>query len=175
MASRRTYTDKDRAVVYAELAVNDGNIKRTARNTGYDVSFVRRCKVAWEQEGVPEAVLEEAKPLVSSFMEDAVRIRGKLLANLEAALDRGDKATIPQLTTGIGILSDKIRAYEAITEPTKVEHTIALPSAQELEGLFAGILGGVISAARDRAAAIEAVEESLVVTTYRELPTAEDE
>jgi hypothetical protein len=174
VAARRTYTDRDRAIIYAELTVNEGNIKRTARNTGYDVSFVRRCKAAWEAEGVPESVIEEAKPLVSSFMEDAVRIRGKLLIRLEEVLDKGEKATIPQLTTGIGILSDKIRAYEAISEPQRVEHSLALPPAEELEALFAGVLGGVISAAKDRAAAIEAVEEP-ITTTYRELPAAEDD
>lgn len=170
--TRKTYTDRDRAIVWAELTVNEGNIKRTARNTGYDIGFVRRCKQAWEQDGVPESVVEAAAPIVSSFMEDAIRIRGKLLIKLEESLDRGDRATIPQLTTGIGVLSDKIRAYESISETRKVEHTIALPPPEELEQLFAGILTGVLGAARKRAAEIEAVEEPLAITTYSELPAA---
>jgi len=169
--ARRTYTDRDRAIVYAELAVNEGNVKRTARNSGYDVSFVRRCKAEWERNGVPESVLEEAMPLVSDFMADAIRVRGKLMARLEEALDRGDKATIPQLSTGIGILSDKIRAYEALNETQRVEHALVLPPAEELKELFSGLIEGVVESARTRAAEIEAIEEP--VTTYRELPMAE--
>lgn len=172
--NRRRYTDRDRAIVWAELSVNEGNVKRTARNTGYDVSFVRRCRDSWARDGVPESVIEEAAPLVTSFMEDAIRIRGKLLQRLEEALDRGDRATIPQLTTGIGVLSDKIRAYEAITETKRVEHTLALPPPEELEKLFSGILTGVLTAARTRAAELEAIEEP-VLTTYRELPAVEGE
>ncbi len=174
MASRRTYTDRDRAIVFAELSVNDGNIKRTARNSGYDESFVRRCKVQWEREGVPESVVEAAAPIVSEFMTDAIRIRGKLLQKLEEALDRGDRATIPQYTTGIGVLSDKIRAYEAISEVQRVEHSFQLPPPDELRELFSGVLADVLQAARTRTAEIEAVAEP-VLTTYRELPTGEDD
>lgn len=177
MASRRRYTDRDKALVFAELSVNDGNVKRTARNTGYDVSFVRRCKIEWDRNGVPESVMEEVAPIVSDFMADAIRIRGKLLKRLEELLDKGDRATIPQLVTGIGVLSDKIRAYEAISESThRVEHTFQLPPAEELKELFSGVLVGVLEAARTRAAEIEAVEESSgQVTTYQELPAGEEQ
>lgn len=174
MASRRTYTDRDKAIVFAELSVNDGNIKRTARNSGYDESFVRRCKVMWERDGVPAAVMEEVAPIVSDFMTDALRIRHKLLVKLEEALDRGDRATIPQYTTGIGVLSDKIRAYEAISEVQQVEHTFQLPPAEELKELFSGVLAGVLEAARTRTAEIEAVQEP-VTTTYRELSPGEEQ
>lgn len=172
MAGRRTYTPRDKAIVYAELAVNEGNIKRTARNTGYDVSFVRRCKTEWERNGVPDAVMEEVAPIVSDFMADAIRIRGKLLIKLEELLDDGHNATIPQVTTAIGILSDKIRAYEAIQEVKRVEHTFQLPPPDELRDLFAGVLEGVVGAAQKRAAEIEAIEEPLAITTYSvsELP-----
>lgn len=171
---RRTYTDRDKAIVYAELTVNEGNIKRTARNTGIDVSAVRRWKQEWEAKGVPEAVTAEVELVASDFVSDAVRIRGKLLQKLEAVLDAGDRATIPQLVTGIGVLSDKIRAYEAISETTKVEHTLALPPVEELRELFSGLVVGMLDAARTRAAEIEAFEES-TPTTYRELPIAVEE
>jgi len=174
MVTRRRYTDRDKAIVYAELAVNDGNIKRSARNTGYDISFVRRSKAEWERNGVPDSVMEEVAPLVSDFMLDAIRIRGKLLIRLEEILDKGEKATIPQVSTAIGILSDKIRAYEAIKESTKVTHTFELPSGEELKELFSGVLAGVVESARSRAAEIEAIEEPLS-TTYRELPVAKEE
>jgi len=171
---RRTYTDRDKAIVYAELTVNEGNVKRTARNTGIDSSAVRRWKMEWEANGVPEAVNAEVELVASDFVSDAVRIRGKLLQKLEAVLDAGDRATIPQLVTGIGVLSDKIRAYEAITETRKVEHTLALPPVEELRELFSGLVGGMLDAARTRAAEIEAFEEP-AHTTYRALTEAEEE
>lgn len=172
--ARRTYTDRDKAIVFAELTVNEGNIKRTARNTGIDESAVRRWKQTWEAQGVPEAVTAEVSLVATDFVSDAVRIRGKLLMKLEQVLDAGDRATIPQLVTGIGVLSDKIRAYEAITETQKVEHTLALPPVEELRELFSGLVGGMLDAARTRAAEIEAFEESSP-TTYRELPSAVEE
>jgi len=170
---RRTYSDRDKAVVFAELQVNEGNVKRTARNTGIDQSAVRRWKLEWEAKGVPDAVTAEVELVASDFISDAVRIRGKLLQHLEQVLDSGQRATIPQLVTGIGVLSDKIRAYEAITETTRVEHTLALPPVEELRELFSGLVVGMLDAARSRAAEIEAFEEPS--TTYRELPSAEEE
>lgn len=173
MATRRTYTDRDKAVVYAELAVNEGNIKRTARNTGIDVSAVRRWKNEWEMNGVPESVQEEVAPIVSDFMSDAIRIRGKLLLRIEQILDSGDKATLPQISTALGIISDKIRAYENLTQTQKVEHSFQLPPAEELKELFSGMIVGMSLAARERAAEIDAIEEP-ITTTYRELPVAEE-
>lgn len=172
---RRTYTDRDKAIVYAELTVNEGNVKRTARNTGIDVSAVRRWKQEWEVNGVPQGVTAEVELVASDFVSDAVRIRGKLLQKLEAVLDAGDRATIPQLVTGIGVLSDKIRAYEAITETTRVEHTLALPPVEELRELLSGLVGGMLDAARTRAAEIEAFEEPAAITQYSELTDAEEE
>jgi hypothetical protein len=170
---RRRYSDRDRAVVFAELSVNEGNVKRTSRNTGYDVSFVRRSKQEWERNGVPDSVMEEVAPIVSDFMADAIRIRGKLLIRLEEILDKGERATIPQVTTAIGILSDKIRAYEAITESKRVTHTFELPPVEELKELFSGVLAGVVQSAQSRAAEIEAIDEP-VVTTYHELTVGEE-
>jgi len=119
-------------------------------------------------------VIAEVELVASDFISDAVRIRGKLLQKLEAVLDSGERATIPQLTTGIGILSDKIRAYEAISETTRVEHTLALPPVEELRELFSGLVVGMLDAARTRAAEIEAFEEP-VSTEYRVLLPAEKE
>lgn len=168
--SRRIYTDREKAVVFAELSVNEGNIKRTARNTGVPIPTVRRWRDEWERNGVPETVNEELAPLVADFLNDALRIRGKLLLRIEDLLE-GDKVTMAQVSTAFGIISDKIRAYEALSESKHVEHTLVLPPAEELKELFTGLLDGVVESARQRAAEIEAIEEP-VSTTYRELPVA---
>lgn len=82
------------------------------------------------------------------------------------------QGTMAQVSTAFGIVSDKIRAYEAVREAKRVEHTVVLPPAEELKALFAGLLEGVVDSARVRAAEIEAIEEPSM-TTFMELPVAE--
>lgn len=166
--ARKTYTDKDRALVYAELAVNEGNIKRTARNLGMTTTTVRRWRDQWERTGVPDTVSAEVAVVASDFLSEAIRIRGKLMNRLENLLD-DEKVSSREVVTAIGILSDKIRAYEALEQVQKVEHSIALPPAEEIRELFTGMLEGVVLAAQQRAAQIEALEEP-ITTTFVELP-----
>lgn len=171
--ARRTYTDRDRALVYAELAVNEGNIKRTARNLDIPVPTVRRWRDQWERSGVPATMSAEVAIVATDFLSEAIRIRGKLMSRLEALID-DEKVSSREVVTAIGILSDKIRAYEAIKDVQTVEHQFKLPPADEIRELFAGMLDGVVEAARSRAAEIEAVQEPLAYTTYRELDPAID-
>ena len=171
--AHKTYTDRDRALVYAELAVNEGNIKRTARNLGYPISTIRRWRDQWELTGVPDTMSAEVAIIATDFLSEAIRIRGKLMQRLEALLDE-EKVSSREVVTAIGILSDKIRAYEAIKEVQTVEHQFKLPPADEVRELFAGMLEGVVSAAQARAAEIEAVQEPIAYTTYRELDPAVD-
>lgn len=170
----RHYDDKTKAKAYAELAVNDGNVKRTARVLGIPPATIRRWKQEWEREGVSQEILEEAAPVISEFLDDAVRIRHKLLKRIEEMVENG-QGTMAQVSTAFGIVSDKIRAYEALSESKRVEHALVLPPAEELRELFSGLIGGVVDSARTRAAEIEAIEEPVAVTTYRELPVAEED
>jgi transposase-like protein len=164
------YSDKDRALVYAELSVNDGNIKRTSRNIGIPTGTIRRWRDDWARNGVPDTLNAEITLVATDFLSEAIRIRGKLMERLEFLLDN-DKVSSREVVTAIGILSDKIRAYEALEQVQKVEHTFTLPPAEDLRELFVGMLSGVVEAAQLRAAQIEALEEPAVVTTYRELPS----
>jgi hypothetical protein len=155
------------------LTALEGNVRRTAKNLGIPVPTVRRWRDEWRLNGVPEKVRAEIAPIVSDFLTDALRIRGKLLLKLEQLVDDG-KVTPRDVTTALGVLSDKIRAYENVRETQKVEHTLNLPPADEIRELFAGMLEGMVDAARLRAAEIEAIEEEPLTTTYRELaPIAE--
>lgn len=165
----RHYTDREKAFVLAELESNDGAIKPTARSTGVPAPTIRRWRDEWHKVGVPESISAELEPIVSDFITDAIRVRGKLLIRLEGLVDEG-KISANHVATAIGIISDKIRSYEAARETRKVEHTIALPPADELKELMSGMLSGVVEAAKQRAAEIEAVEEPVAVTTYREIP-----
>jgi transposase-like protein len=154
----RVYTDEDRAAVLAELAVNDGNVKRTARALGVPVPTVRRWRDNWVREGVPPETSQALVPAAGNFLEDATRIQHKLLIVLEKKVDDGD-VTTRDVSTALGILTDKIRAYQQV--PTgKVEHVFQLPPPEEIRALFASAVEGVVAAAQNRAAEIEGANES---------------
>lgn len=159
VATRRVYTDEDRAAVLAELAVNDGNVKRTARALGIPVPTVRRWRDNWVREGVPPETSAALEVASNDFLEDAKRIQHKLLVVLEHKVDSGD-VTTRDVSTALGILTDKIRAYQQV--PTgKVEHVFQLPPPEEIRALFASAVEGVVTAAKVRAAEIEGADEPL--------------
>jgi transposase-like protein len=156
--SKKSYSDKDRALVYAELTVNDGNIMRTSRNTGIPVSTVRTWSQKWAKDGrPPDGVQEELVVATTDFLIEATRVRDKLLVRLESLIDEG-KVSPRDVTTALGVLSDKIRAYEQFNKPQKVEHTFQLPPPDEIRELFLGAVSGMVAAAQTRSAELEYID-----------------
>jgi hypothetical protein len=80
-----------------------------------------------------------------------------------------DAVNAREVTTALGVLTDKIRAYQNIPNQT-VEHTFQLPPPEEIRELFAGAIAGVVTAAKQRSAEIESGEEPIDVE-YVELGT----
>lgn len=158
-ATRRVYTDKDRAAVFAELTVNNGNVKRTARNLAIPVPTVRRWRDVWKREGVPQEVSTAVAVVRSDFLTDAIRTRDKLLTRIEEIVDSGGMGA-RDAVTALGVLSDKIRAYEGLPD-RQVEHTFQLPPPDEIRLLFANAVEGVVLAAKVRTAEIEGADESV--------------
>lgn len=148
MAGRRSYTEADKALVFAELEMSNGNIKRTARHLNMPVSTVRSFRDKWREEGLPNEVAEAIPVVVGEFIADAERIRDKLLVALEDAVDRGQMKP-REIVTALGVLTDKIRAAKGL-DTRKVEHTLSLPDAQQMRELFAGVIGEVVGAAETR-------------------------
>lgn len=153
---RNIYTDEDKARVIAELHVNEGNIKRTARNTGIPISTVRDWKTEMERGGVSPEVQAAVPAVVGDFVEDATRVRNKLLVRLEELVDEG-KISERGIVPALGMLTDKIRAYKGL-DTKKVEHTIALPSPEKARELFAGVFEEVANAAQSRSRAVDEIE-----------------
>lgn len=156
VSKRRSYSDLDKARVFAELEVNDGNVKRTARNLDMPVSSVRYFKQQWEAQGVPQAVIEAVPTAVGEFVDNAERVRDKLLIALEGAVDRG-QIKPSEMVTALGVLTDKIRAMRGL-DAKRVEHSISLPDAEEMRALFAGVIGEVVGAAQTRNDELEAAD-----------------
>jgi transposase-like protein len=130
VAARTTYTEADKSRVYVVLAANDGNVKRTSRETGVPENTVRRWKKEFEA-SPPSAELVEAA--VGDFVTDADRVRHKALLKIEALID-GDKVKVGELNNTVGILTDKIDRARGL-DVKRVEHEHRLDPASVREAL----------------------------------------
>lgn len=162
--SKRQYTDEDKAAVFTQLTVNKGNVLRTSRETGVPQQTVRDWKKEWETRGVPAPVEEIAEEIAGEFVETALRVRDKALAQIELLIPDTRASDIQKLATIVGILEDKRRMAEGLaTKRTEVTHT--LPSPEEMRDLMSGFVSGAVEAARERDAVIidaEVVEQPLL-------------
>lgn len=167
---RRTYSDSDRARVFAELTATDGNIKRTARHTGIPVSTVRFWKQQWDKGGVP-AVVQEALPMVvGDFIADATRVRDKLLVYLEEKVDRRELSA-KEIVPALGMIVDKLRAYQGLEKVSRVEHTIEFPELSKMRDEMAVIIRELVSAGNKRQEIIEGEWEE---SAQEALPQAQE-
>lgn len=154
----RSYTDEDRALVHTVLHANNGNVKRTARETNLPIATVRDWKNKWEREGLPAPVAEVLPAVQDAFVAKATRVRDKMITRLEEAVDQ-NKVGPKDLLVGVGVLTDKVRLIEG--KPTsRTENTGlgALP-VEEVRELFAGFAKGIVEAASQRAAIISSTTE----------------
>ena len=67
MAGKSQYSDSDKARVYTTLLANEGNVKRSSRETGVPEATVRRWKNEFEENPPPVEVVAEA---VADFLND---------------------------------------------------------------------------------------------------------
>lgn len=156
--ARRTYTDDDRARVHTLLVTNDGNVERTARDSGVPPATVRLWKQKWQKEGPPQEVLEKAVEEATNFVNQAMGARFEAITLLRAKLP---DATARDLATIVGILDDKITRAKGLATG-RVEHvhnTPALPPPEELGPMLGEYLSRALVAARRRDAVVIDAEE----------------
>jgi hypothetical protein len=105
--------------------------------------------------GVP-AIVQEALPAVAGdFIEDATRVRNKLIVELERAVDRGDIKP-QQLITGLGVLTDKIRAYQGLEHHSRVDVVHEFPDIEQVRQDFAIVFRELVAAGNKRQEIIDA-------------------
>lgn len=138
------YTDADRARVYVVLTTNEGNVKRTARETGVPENTVRRWKKEWQQNGPPS--LDDVEEAAGDFLAEAERVRWKALMALDGKIEQAKPS---ELITVIGVLDDKIARAKGLAVG-KVEHVHTLPSPDEIRQTLGAALAGVLQAAKER-------------------------
>lgn len=154
MAARRVYTDADRAAVKNALDVNEGNIKRTARDTGIPVMTVKGWVRKWEKGGLPAEVSSALPAIREEFVGNATRLRDKMLVRLEEKVD-DDMVNSKDLLIGVGVLTDKVRLVEGkSTSRTEHEGAVGSLPVDQVRELFAGFARGIVEAAVQRDAAI---------------------
>lgn len=171
--TRSRYTGEDRARVFAALTESEGNVKRTARNTGVPASTVRDWKVEWAKGGVDAETIEALPAIITDFVEDATRVRDKLLVRLEQLADR-DGLTAREIIPAMGMLTDKIRAYKGLDAVREHHHTVEIPAFDELQGKLDGAIKELVAAGQERQRVINEVID-LEPSQYRELQATTEE
>jgi transposase-like protein len=137
--ARTTYTEADMAQVYVVLVTNEGNIKRTARDTGVPENTVRRWKQKWEAEGPP--AVEVVEQAAKSLIEETEETRNLALMEIKRRI-QNKEGTLAQLGTIYGILTDKIDRARGIAD-RRVEHVHALPSPDEIRATLGALVESV--------------------------------
>jgi transposase-like protein len=163
VAGRTTYTDDELARLYVALTANEGNVKRTARDTGVPESTVRKYRDQWEREGPPN--VGEVEAAVTDFTADAERVRNKALASIEEKIPG---AKVGELTTLVGVLDDKIQRARGLAIG-RVEHVHTLPPAEEIKAVLGAVFQGSLEAASQRESEIVDAE---IISVEEQAPKA---
>jgi transposase-like protein len=147
VARRTAYTEQDKARVYVVLNANEGNVKRTARETDVPENTVRRWRDEWEKNGPPATdVVQQA---VADHVDRAETVANKALVRMEEMIDNKE-GTLAQVTTAYGVLRDKIDRAKGLLNPRPDGEKPAL-EADQIRELLVGYTHAMqeLSAARE--------------------------
>lgn len=162
MAGRATYTEEDKTRVFVVLAANDGNVKRTSRETGVPVGTIRSWRTQFESNPPDTSQLEIA---VGDFVGEATSLRKlgleALRKKVELLVKNPEGVKVAELTTLVGVLTDKIDRASGVSQ--KVTHEHHLPPADEVRDLMRGFVDTMQELSRAR-------EEEIVEAEIVEQP-----
>jgi len=164
VAGKTTYSDQDLARLYVVLTTNEGNVKRTARDTGMPESTVRRWKKVWEENGPPK-IEEEIVEAVTNYVDEMERTRDLALQRMHERL-QNDQGTLPQIATVFGVLTDKIDRARGIGSESTIHHKHELPSPDEIRATLGALVSGALAAHQER-------EEEITDAEFTEQPVAQ--
>jgi DNA-binding transcriptional MerR regulator len=156
------YSDQDLARLYVVLTTNEGNVKRTARDTGFPQSTVRRYKQVWATEGPPK--LDDVEQVVVEYVDEMERTRDLALQRMHERLE-ANQGTLPQIATVFGVLTDKIDRARGIGSEQTVHHKHSLPSPDEIRATLGAVVQAALVAHTER-------EEDIVDAEFIEQPPA---
>lgn len=169
--ARGKYNDVDKARVIAVLQANDGNVKRTARETGVAEQTVRDWKKKMERRELPPGTQAALPAAIKDFVEDAERLRNKAMHELEVLMDLGELKG-KDLITVIGVLTDKVRLVQG-KATSRTEQVQAAPTPEEFAPVFADYLTRSFEAASRREFDIDLPDTEVEEQAVLALPAAE--
>jgi transposase-like protein len=140
----RTYSDDDRARAYVYLTANEGNLKRTARETNIPISTLRQWRDGWVADGPPDTA--EVVIIAGEFVADAERVRNKALIEMERKIP---DATPSALVAMVGMLTDKLNIAQGLAT-SRNETVHKLPSGEEIKAILGPVLQKALAAASTR-------------------------
>lgn len=147
MAGRASYSEQDKARVFLALTANDGNVKRTARETGVPETTVRNFKREFE-DNPPSQELVQQEFETGDYVAELETLRKELSVALRRKIP---DMTGHQLAVSYGIIDDKLTRARGLAT-SRTEHVHTLPSAEELALAGQMLATGAIEAARQRQA-----------------------
>lgn len=144
MARPSKYTPEEKARVLAVLAANDGNVKRTSRETNVHENTIRDWKKQAEKGALAPAVKAALPAATASAVDDWERVRDKSLISIEEGLDAGTVSS-KEAVTIFGVLTDKIRLARG-EATARVETNQSGPSPEEMGRAIGAALEGAFRA-----------------------------
>lgn len=160
--ARRTYTDKDRAAVRLALEINQGNIKRSSRDTGVPYMTVQNWKQQWEKEGLPTSVAEALPQAAIDFTTVGVEVRDYALVKIKELIPEATIKDLRSLATLVGILDDKVRLAQGLATSRSEQVHVHAIDPETVGKQIGSYIGAALEAAQHRADVIEGtvIEES---------------
>ena len=145
MAGRASYSEQDKARVFLALTANDGNVKRTARETGVPETTVRNFKREFEDNPPSQEIVQQEFE-TGDYIAELETLRKELAVALRKKIP--DMAG-NQLAVSYGIIDDKLTRARGLAT-SRTEHVHTLPTAEELALAGQMLATGAIEAARKR-------------------------
>lgn len=130
--TKRSYTDKEKGWVLAQLELNDGNVKGTARITGVPWETIRTWKrledkrargvVDAKLKPLPKEVVEFKEKSLGGFIDQAEIVRDAAMEKLKVLIPQATVGNIAALSNLTMALSDRIDRAKGIVTGDVVEH-----------------------------------------------------
>lgn len=152
-------------MAYSTLQINDGNVYRTARDTGIPRPTLQSWVKEWKEVGVPEEIRELASQDAHEFVEHAESVRNQALAKLETLIPHAQPKDMKSLVIAIGTLDDKIRLAKGLATQRR-EHTLAPPDPEKFKESLETMVKMALQSADDNVIEGEIIQ--------RELPQGEN-
>lgn len=155
--ARRQYSPAEQARVALLLQANEGNVKRTARETGIPPMTVRDWKLKWEAEGYPEPV-EEVLPAVAGEVTSEMDQARSLAVSVVIEKLREGKVSAKDAAWIASVFTDKINVVRGLATSRTEVVQVAPVDTKELAKELATYVAQTVEAAQVRHEEIEDAE-----------------